>query len=36
MMQLFVPGPTLCIPIATGIMMVLGFIAMRRIVDIEV
>jgi tight adherence protein B len=36
MMQLFAPGPTLCIPIVTGIMMVLGFIAMRRIVEIEV
>ncbi|MFN2225311.1 MAG: type II secretion system F family protein, partial [Anaerolineae bacterium] len=35
-MQLFTPGPTLCIPIATGIMMIVGFFAMRRIVDIEV
>ncbi|MGD8625198.1 MAG: type II secretion system F family protein [Anaerolineae bacterium] len=35
-MQLFAPGPTLCIPIGTGIMMVVGFFVMRRIVDIEV
>ena len=35
-MQLFTPGPTLCIPITTGIMMILGFFAMRRIINIEV
>lgn len=35
-MQLFTPGPTLCIPITAGIMMVAGFFVMRRIVDIEV
>jgi tight adherence protein B len=35
-MQLFVPGPTLCIPIGAVILMVVGFILMRRIVDIEV
>lgn len=35
-MQLFTPGPTLCIPIATGIMMIVGFFAMRRIIAIEV
>ena len=35
-MRLFTPGPTLCIPIGTGIMMVIGFFVMRRIVDIEV
>ena len=35
-MQLFTPGPTLCIPIGTVIMMIVGFIVMRRIVDIEV
>jgi len=34
--QLFTPGPTLCIPIAAAIMMILGFFAMRRIVDIKV
>jgi tight adherence protein B len=34
--QLFTPGPTLCIPIGTAIMMVIGFFVMRRIVDIEV
>jgi tight adherence protein B len=34
--QLFTPGPTLCIPIGTVIMMVIGFFVMRRIVDIEV
>ena len=36
MMQLFQPGPTLCIPIGAVIMMVIGFFVMRRIVDIEV
>jgi tight adherence protein B len=35
-MQLFTPGPTLCIPIGTGLMMIAGFFAMRRIVNIEV
>lgn len=35
-MKLFAPGPTLCIPIGAGIMMVLGFFAMRRIVNIDV
>jgi Flp pilus assembly protein TadB len=35
-MRLFTPGPTLCIPIGTAIMMVVGFFVMRRIVDIEV
>lgn len=34
--QLFTPGPTLCIPIGTAIMMIVGFFVMRRIVDIEV
>jgi tight adherence protein B len=34
--QMFAPGPTLCIPIGAAIMMVLGFFAMRRIVDIQV
>jgi len=35
-MRLFTPGPTLCIPIGTVSMMVVGFFVMRRIVDIEV
>jgi tight adherence protein B len=34
--QLFAPGPTLCIPFATAIMMIIGFFVMRRIVEIEV
>jgi tight adherence protein B len=34
--QLFAPGPTICIPIGTAIMMVIGFFVMRRIVDIDV
>jgi tight adherence protein B len=35
-MQLFTPGPTLCIPIGAGIMMIIGFFAMRRIVEIDI
>ena len=35
-MRLFDPGPTLCIPVGAGLMMIVGFFAMRRIVDIEV
>jgi len=35
-MQLFMPGPTLCIPIGAGVLMVLGFFIMRRIINIEV
>lgn len=35
-MRLFEPGPTLCIPIAAVIMMVVGYILMRKIVEIEV
>jgi tight adherence protein B len=35
-MRLFEPGPTLCIPIGAGVLMIIGFILMRRIVDIEV
>jgi tight adherence protein B len=35
-MRLFTPGPTLCIPIGAGVMMILGFFAMRRIINIEV
>lgn len=34
--QLFAPGPTICIPIGTLIMMAIGFFAMRRIIDIDV
>ena len=34
--QLFTPGPTLCIPIGAAIMMIAGFLIIRRIVDIEV
>jgi tight adherence protein B len=34
--QLFTAGPTLCIPIGTILMMIIGFLVMRRIVDIEV
>lgn len=34
--QLFEPGPTLCIPIVTAIMLVAGFFVMRKIVDIEI
>jgi tight adherence protein B len=35
-MRLFTPGPTLCIPIGAGLGIVVGFLAMRRIVDIDV
>ena len=35
-MRLFTPGPTLCIPIGAGLGMLVGFLIMRRIVDIEV
>ncbi|MBN1659321.1 MAG: type II secretion system F family protein [Anaerolineae bacterium] len=35
-MQLFAPGPTLCIPIGAAVLMIIGFIAMRRIINIEV
>jgi tight adherence protein B len=34
--RLFEPGPTLCIPIGAGIMMVIGYLIMRRIIQIEV
>lgn len=34
--QLFAPGATLCLPIGALIMMVLGFFAMRKIIEIEV
>ncbi|MFN2242630.1 MAG: type II secretion system F family protein, partial [Anaerolineae bacterium] len=35
-LRLFEPGPTLCIPIGAGVLMIVGYILMRRIVDIEV
>ena len=35
-MPIFQPGPFLCIPIGTGILMIMGWILMRRIVKIEV
>jgi len=35
-MRLFTPGPTLCIPIGAGLGILVGFFAMRRIIDIEV
>lgn len=35
-MRLFTPGPTLCIPIGSVVSMAIGFMIMRRIVDIEV
>ncbi len=35
-MRLFTPGPTLCIPIGAGLGIIVGFIIMRRIVDIQV
>ena len=35
-MRLFTPGVTLCIPFGAGLSMIIGYIIMRRIVDIEV
>lgn len=35
-LRLFEPGPTLCIPIGAGVLMIVGYILMRRIVNIEV
>jgi tight adherence protein B len=34
--RLFQPGPTLCIPIGAGIMMLMGYLIMRRIIQIDV
>lgn len=34
--RLFEPGPTLCIPIGAAIMMLFGYLIMRRIIQIEV
>lgn len=34
--RLFEPGPTLCIPIGAAIMMLIGYLIMRRIIQIEV
>jgi tight adherence protein B len=35
-MRLFTPGPTLCIPVGAGLGILVGFLIMRRIVDIDV
>ena len=35
-MRLFTPGPTLCIPIGAGLGILAGFLAMRRIIDIDI
>ena len=35
-MRLFTPGPTLCIPIGAAAGIIVGYILMRRIVDIDV
>jgi tight adherence protein B len=35
-MRLFEPGPTLCIPVGAVVLMIVGYILMRRIVNIEV
>jgi tight adherence protein B len=35
-MRLFTPGPTLCIPVGAGLGMIVGFLIMRKIVDIDV
>ena len=34
--RLFMPGPTLCIPIGALVMMVLGFLIIRRLIQLEV
>jgi tight adherence protein B len=34
--RLFTPGPTLCIPIGAALMMLVGFLIIRRIVALEV
>jgi tight adherence protein B len=34
--RLFVPGPTMCIPIGAALMMLVGFLIIRRIVALEV
>ena len=34
--RLFMPGPTLCIPIGAALMMMVGFLVIRRIVALEV
>ncbi len=34
--RLFAPGPTLCLPIGAVVMMVIGFLIIRRVVAIEV
>lgn len=35
MMQLFTPGPTLCLPIGGGLSLLTGFIIIRKIADIK-
>ena len=35
-MRLFTPGPTLCIPFGAGLGIAAGFLAMRRIINIDV
>lgn len=34
--RLFTPGPTLCIPVGALVMMVMGFLIMRRVIQLEV
>jgi tight adherence protein B len=34
--RLFVPGPTLCIPIGAALMMMVGFLVIRRIISLDV
>ena len=35
-MRLFTPGLTLCIPFGAGLSMIIGYVIMRRIIDINV
>jgi tight adherence protein B len=35
-MRLFAPGPTLCIPIGAAISIVVGYVIMQRIIDIDI
>jgi tight adherence protein B len=34
--RLLTPGPTLCIPIGAALMMIVGFLVMRRVIALEV
>ena len=36
MRQLFLPGPTLCVPVGAGVLMIVGYVLVRRILAIEV